>query len=103
MNELINPEPTDVTLIDGVVLTRLSKNVTSAADYGAATAQRLAALAFAQVDKIDPGNPMESQETLQAISALMKMSNEASKMGAHIRTQQVHQMAKALKTWTPTA
>ena len=59
----------------------ISTHLSGAARYGAATAHRLAGIANAQVDKIDDVNPMESQETLQAISALTKMSNDAAKTG----------------------
>lgn len=59
----------------------ISTHLSGAARYGAATAHRLAGIANAQVDKIDDMNPMESQEILQAISALTKMSNESAKIG----------------------
>ena len=59
----------------------ISTHLSGAARYGAATAHRLAAIANSQVEKIDDVNPMESQEVLQGISALTKMSNEAAKTG----------------------
>ena len=59
----------------------ISDNLASAAHYGAATAHRLAGIANAQVERVSDSDPMESQETLQAISALTKMSNEASTLG----------------------
>ena len=58
-------------------LRSISGHLAGAANYSAATAHRLAAIANAQVDKIDDANPMESQEILQGISALTKMSNDA--------------------------
>jgi hypothetical protein len=59
----------------------ISTDLSGAARHGAATAHRLAAIANKQVAKIDDENPMESQEVLQGISALTKMSNEAAKTG----------------------
>lgn len=56
----------------------ISGHMGGAANYSAATAHQLAARANAQVYKIDDANPMESQEVLQGISALTKMSNDAS-------------------------
>lgn len=52
-------------------------HLTGAAVFGAATAHRMAGIANAQVCKIDDTDPMESQGTLQAISALTKISNDA--------------------------
>jgi len=59
----------------------ISTHLSGAARYGAATAHRLMGIANGQVDKVDDANPMESQEVLQAISALTKISNESSKTG----------------------
>lgn len=59
----------------------ISNHLTGAAEYGASTAHRLMAIANAQVEKVDDANPMESQEILQAISALTKISNESAKTG----------------------
>ena len=42
------------------------------------TSFRLSAIAGKQVDKINVDDPMESQEVLQCISALTKMSNDAA-------------------------
>lgn len=62
-------------------LKAISTHLAGAARYGAATSHRLAGIANTQVEKIDSVNPMESQEVLQGISALTKMSNEASVIG----------------------
>lgn len=62
-------------------LRSISSHLSSAARFGAATAHRLSGIAHAQVAKVDDADPMESQETLQAIAALTKMSNDASKLG----------------------
>ncbi len=59
----------------------ISTHLSGAARYGAATAHRLMGIANGQVEKVDDANPMESQEILQAISALTKISNESSKTG----------------------
>lgn len=59
----------------------ISTHLSGAARFGAATAHRLAGIANAQVDKIDDVNPMESQEVLQGIAALTKLSNESAKIG----------------------
>ena len=62
----------------------ISTHLSSAARYGAATAHRLMGIANAQVEKVDDANPMESQEILQAISALTKISNESAKTGMEL-------------------
>lgn len=62
-------------------LRSISDNLAGAAHYGAATSHRLAAIANAQVEKVDDADPMASQEQLQAISALTKMSNDAGALG----------------------
>lgn len=62
----------------------ISRHLAGAAKFGAATAHRLSGIANAQVDKIDDANPMESQETMQAISALTKMANDASSIGVNL-------------------
>lgn len=59
-------------------LRKVSDNLALAAEHGAETSSRLAAIAKSQVAKIKEDDPMESQEVLQAISALTKMSNDAS-------------------------
>ena len=65
-------------------LRNISSNLAGAAEYGAATSHRLAAIANAQVQQIDDANPMDSQGVLQAISALTKMSNDASVLGMNL-------------------
>lgn len=56
----------------------MNLHMSGAGKFSSATAHRLAGIAHSQVDKIDDANPMESQEVLQAISALTKMSNDAA-------------------------
>lgn len=62
-------------------LRNVGASLASAAELGAATSHRLAAIANAQAQQIDDVNPMETQEVLQAISALTKISNDASVLG----------------------
>jgi hypothetical protein len=63
------------------LLAGISASLTEAALSGAMTARRLADIAAAKSAGIDPENPMEQQEDLQAISALTKMANEAASLG----------------------
>lgn len=65
-------------------LRAVSMHLVGAAKYGSATAHRLAGIANAQVAKVDDADPMKSQEVLQGISALTKMSNEASSIGLNL-------------------
>lgn len=71
-----------ITLVDE--LKAISSHLASAGKYGAMTAHRLSGIAHSQIDKIDDSNPMDSQEVLQGISALTKMSNEASTIGINL-------------------
>ena len=59
----------------------ISDHLSSAAQYGASTAHRLSAIANAQVVKVDGADPMNSQEVLQGISALTKITNDSAKLG----------------------
>lgn len=65
-------------------LRSISTNLAGAAKNGSITAFRLSGIAARQVDKIDPENPMENQEELQAISALTKMTNDAASLGINL-------------------
>lgn len=65
-------------------LRSISINLAGAAKNGSVTAFKLSGIAGKQVDKINPDDPMESQETLQAISALTKMSNDAAQLGMNL-------------------
>lgn len=67
-------------------LRAMSGHVAGAAVLGAATAHKLAGIANSQVAKIDPDAPMESQDVLQAISALTKMSNDAASVPMALMT-----------------
>lgn len=69
-------------------LKAISMHMAGAGKFGAATSHRLAMLANAQVSKIDETDPMESQEILQGISALTKMSNDASMIPINLLNSQ---------------
>lgn len=56
----------------------MNMHMAGAGKFNSATAHRLAGIANGQVDKIDSVNPMESQEVLQGIAAMLKLSNEAA-------------------------
>ena len=70
-------------LVDDMVsqLRAISSNLTRAAVSSSNTSARLAAIAEKQSLKIDTENPMDTQEELQAVGALTKLSNEASTLG----------------------
>jgi hypothetical protein len=71
-----------VTLADQ--LRSVSGHLANAANYGAATAHRLAGIAHKQSAKVDEVNPEQSLKTLTSISALNKMANEASQIGLNL-------------------
>jgi hypothetical protein len=62
-------------------LKAISRNLAGTARNGSITAFRLSSIACNQSSKINFDDPMETQETLQTISALTKMSIEASVVG----------------------
>ncbi|QTP32811.1 hypothetical protein B7759_01389 [Burkholderia glumae] len=64
-------------------LISISVNLASAAEYGAATAHRLAGVAHSKAQEIDDADPLnpESVEALKGIAALTKTANEASAIG----------------------
>ena len=61
-------------------LRAISRNLAGSARHSSMTSFRLSAIAGKQVDKINVDDPMESQEVLQCISALTKMSNDAASL-----------------------
>lgn len=65
-------------------LMSLSNHVLSAADYGAATAHRLSALAHSEVEKIDDANPLASGESLRGVAALTSLANESAKIALNL-------------------
>lgn len=67
-------------------LLAISAHVASAAEYGAATAHRLAGIAHAKVQEVDDSKPLddESREALKDVAVLTKMSNEAGSMALNL-------------------
>lgn len=62
-------------------LRSISSNLACAAENGSKTAKTLSGIASKQAEMVNESDPMESQETLQAISALTKICNDASSLG----------------------
>ena len=62
-------------------LEMLGRTLMASAQNGARTSRKLSAIAAKQVAAVNREKPMESQEELQAIAALTKISNEAGSMG----------------------
>lgn len=58
----------------------ITESLAGAAELGAATSKKLMEIAHAQLGKINPQDPMDSQEHLQSISALTTMSNNAAQI-----------------------
>lgn len=67
-------------------LTNISGHLASAAEYGAATAHRLAGIAHAKAQEIDDAQPLsdESIVSLKGIAALTKLANESSEIGVNL-------------------
>ncbi|NML34933.1 helix-turn-helix domain-containing protein [Paraburkholderia antibiotica] len=67
-------------------LMSISSHLASAADYGAATAHRLAGIAHMKVAEIDDSAPLteESVQTLKGVAVLSRMANEASEIGVNL-------------------
>ena len=79
-------------------LRAISTNLVGAARHGSVTAIRMAAIASKQTENINEENPMESQEQLQAISALTKISNDASSLGINLLTINKDKMTEQTAT-----
>lgn len=67
-------------------LTNISGHLASAAEYGAATAHRLAGIAHNKVAEIDDAKPLneESLASLKGIAVLTRMANDASEIGLNL-------------------
>jgi hypothetical protein len=67
-------------------LMSISNHLASAADYGAATAHRLAGIAHMKAAEIDDSAPLteEGVQTLKGIAVLSRMANEASDIGMNL-------------------
>ena len=67
-------------------LMSISNHLASAADYGAATAHRLAGIAHMRATQIDDSVPLteDGVQTLKGIAVLSRMANEASEIGVNL-------------------
>lgn len=67
-------------------LRSISDHLAGAANYGAATAHRLAGLAHAKVQEIDGAAPLDAKslESLKGVAVLTKMSNDAAATGLNL-------------------
>jgi len=67
-------------------LRSISDHLARAADYGAATAHRLSAIAHSEVAKIDDATPLNAQsvESLKGIAVLTKMANDSSSIALNL-------------------
>lgn len=67
-------------------LTNISVHLGSAAEYGAATAHRLAGIAHMKATEIDDAKPLddESVAALKGIAVLTRMANDASEIGVNL-------------------
>lgn len=77
-------------------LQNISQSLASAAEHGAATAHRLAALANSEVAKIDDAAVLapESLEAMKGVAALTKLSNEAAATGLNLLSANKETVAK---------
>lgn len=67
-------------------LMSISQHVASAAEYGAATAHRLAGIANAKVQEVDDSKPLDddSREALKDVAVLTKMANDAGALAVNL-------------------
>jgi IS30 family transposase len=68
-------------------LTNISTHLASAAEYGAATAHRLSAIAHSKVAEIDDAKPLDDQESvtaLKGVAVLTKLANESSEIAVNL-------------------
>lgn len=67
-------------------LKAISGHLAGAAEFGAATAHRLAGIANAKLQQVDDSQPLseESRTALTDVAALSKMANEASQIGMNL-------------------
>lgn len=74
---------TTKTLIDDMAaqLRAVSSNLTRAAIASSDTSAKLSLIVNRQVSKINPEDPLESEDILKTISGMTKMANDASVIG----------------------
>lgn len=65
-------------------LRSISGHLAGAANYGAATAHRLAGIAHSQVEQVDDAEPEKSEHALRRIAALTNLANNASTIGLNL-------------------
>lgn len=75
-------------------LRSLGLNLLEAAHNGAETSAKLSRIAKRQAALVDEHEPMNSQEELQAIAALTKLSNEAASTGVQLLRSQRDDVSK---------
>lgn len=85
-------------------LMSISSHLASAADYGAATAHRLAGIAHMKVAEIDDNAPLteESVQTLKGVAVLSRMANEASEIGVNLLKANKDVVTDTARDETPT-
>lgn len=62
-------------------LAAIQTNIVGAGRYGSVIAKHSLKIAAKQMATVDPDDPMESADTLQAISGLTRIANDASTIG----------------------
>lgn len=67
-------------------LSTISGHLASAAEYGAATAHRLTALANAEVSKVDDADPLsgDSMDAMRGVAALTKLANDSASIAINL-------------------
>ena len=67
-------------------LRSISSHLASAAEYGAATAHRLNALANSEVAKVDDADVLspESMEAMKGVAALTRLANDSSSIALNL-------------------
>ena len=79
------PVPDQIMVFDyASKLRSMASNILDAAHSGSITSARLAAIAEKESQKINPDEPMESAEQLQAIAALNRLGNDAAQIGLQV-------------------
>ena len=80
-------------------LRSISNHLAGAANYGAATAHRLAGIANGKVSEIDDAQPLKEEgiESLKGIAVLTKLANEASQIGVNLLSANKDRIARVEK------
>lgn len=81
-----------LTLADD--LKSISKNLASAARYGAATAHRLSALANSQTELVDDADPLSTSAQLKSVAMLQSLANEAAKTPLNLLAANKEEVAR---------